>query len=163
MSLKNFFQSSFLPPHRRHKSKHLIILIVLGGLIVILSSILIGLALIESAELVGYEDISLLEGRTPLWTIEFLYSGSLSFVLELGVFVSIMRLEYLRSHIGEKRIADAAGTNGFSLGARYLKTALVSRAVFCLFSALVRHLEHHPSYVVRPMSICATPFFKGNH
>jgi hypothetical protein len=131
---------------------------------VILSSILIGLALIESAELVGYEDISLLEGRTPLWTIEFLSSGSLSFVLELGVFAAIMRLEYLRSHIGEKRIADVnAGTKSFSLNALYPKTALFYRAVFCLFSALVRHLEHHPSYVVRPISIYPTSFIKGNH
>jgi hypothetical protein len=93
-------------------------------------------ALVQLEELFDYEDLSLLGGDIVIWAILFLFSISLLVELELGVFTTVMRLEYLRGHIGEKHFASRAiRTNNLSLFERFLKTALFYRAVFSIFSA----------------------------
>jgi hypothetical protein len=93
-------------------------------------------ALVQLEELFDYEDISLMGGDVVIGIIISLYSRPRPLGLELGVFTTIMRLEYLRGHIGEKRLASwAVRTNNLSLFRQLLKTALFYSAVFSIFSA----------------------------
>jgi hypothetical protein len=108
------------------------------GVVFILLSILMSFALVQLEELFDYEDISLIGGDIVIWATISLFSRPLPLGLELGVFTTIMRLEYLRGHIGEKRFASwAIRTNNLSLFARFSKTTLFYSAVFFLFSVPV--------------------------
>jgi len=105
-------------------------------LVFILLFTLMSFALVQLEELFDYEDLSLVGGDLVSWTILSFSSKPLSLGLELGVFTTIMRLEYLRGHIGEKHFAShAVRTNNLSLFERLLKTALFYSAVFSIFSA----------------------------
>jgi len=95
------------------------------------------------------DDFSLLEGNTISWITRDLFFVSLSLGFELGVFATILRLEYLTSHIGEKRPADLIIKLTSSLiQARFAMTALLNSAVI-LFSGSFPHGVMRQTYVSR--------------
>ncbi|RPI95173.1 MAG: hypothetical protein EHM40_04150 [Chloroflexi bacterium] len=106
-------------------------------LVFILLFTLMSFALVEVEEVLEYDDIFLMGDVTASWPMEYPSPKSLPLGLELGVLMTIMRLEYLRSHIGEKRSASSVmnGSN-LSLFARFSKTALFYSAVFFVLLAL---------------------------
>jgi len=92
---------------------------------------------VEVEEVLEYDDIFLMGDVTASWPMEYPSPKSLLLGLELGVFVATMRLEYLKSHIGEKRSASPiVDVSNLSLFARFSKTALFYSAVFFVPSAL---------------------------
>jgi len=109
---------------------------MVGGLIFVLLFSAISFAVVQAEESFDYDDISLMGGDAVTQSLGYFALGSLLLGLELRVLVIIMRLEYLRGHIGEKRFASRAiRTNNLSLFERLLKTALFYSAVFSIFSA----------------------------
>ncbi len=75
-------------------------------------------------------------GETAVCALGYLLVASFSLGLELGVFTTAMRLEYLKGHIGEKRFAsEAINTNGPSLFARFSVTVLFYGTVFSISPA----------------------------
>jgi len=98
----------------------------------------ISFALAPAWEELDDDDFSFLDGNTVTCITMDLFFGSLLLGFELGVFATIMRLEYLTSHIGEKRPADLIIKLTSSLiRARFAMTALFTSAVilfFCFFS-----------------------------
>lgn len=106
-------------------------------------------------EILDYEDGSLLGDSIIIWTMEPLFSSSLLLGLELGVFLAIMRLEYLMSHIGEKRfVSQALNVNNSSLFARFSMTVLFYRTVFSIFSAPFVDVANRPTTAFRSVLIC---------
>jgi hypothetical protein len=104
------------------------------GVVFILLFTLMSFALIQMEESFDHDDISLMGGNTTTWSVRYLFSGSFLLGFELGVFATIMRLEYLTSHIGEKRSASwTMGVNNSSLFARFSVTVLFHRTVFSFF------------------------------
>jgi hypothetical protein len=122
---------------RLYENNNQITTLLIGGLVFILLFALMSFAIVQLEETFEHDDISPMGDLTGSWPMEYLSPKSLPLGLELGVFVTIMRLEYLRSHIGEKRSASPImnGSN-LSLFARFSKTALFYSAVFFILSAL---------------------------
>lgn len=111
--------------------------LVIWVLVFILLFTLMSFALVDGEEALEYDDIFLMGDVTASWPMEYPSPKSLLLGLELGVFAAIMRLEYLKSHIGEKRSASPVmDISNLSLFARFSKTALFYSAVFFVPSAL---------------------------
>jgi hypothetical protein len=108
--LKNLSFFERLPIYRSYKSSNRITLLATWGLVLILVFTIIGLMIVQADEPFDYDDVSLIGEDLSGWRLEYLFSLSFPVGLELGVFAAIMRLEYLKSHIGEKR-SDSKALN----------------------------------------------------
>ena len=112
-------------------------------------------ALVLSEESFDYEDDSLMGGNIVIRAMQYLFSFSFPVGLEKDVFLTVMRLEYLQSHIGEKRSASQAlHLNNSSLSSRFSKTALLYRVVFFLFIAVIQNYltKIFRSLLIHPVS-----------
>lgn len=117
MYLKNLSFFERLPNYRLYKGGNKITLLVTWGLVLILLFTVIGLMIAQADASFDDDDISLIGEDLSGWRLEHLFSLSFPLGLELGVFAAIMRLEYLKSHIGEKRSSSEA-MNAICLSAR---------------------------------------------
>ena len=83
--------------------------LILGVFILLLLLTLINFALASMGEQFEFDedDLGLLDLDTLQPILAHLYFAALILGFEPGVFPTILRLEYLRSHIGEKRPASA--------------------------------------------------------
>ena len=74
----------------------------------------------------GEDDSSFMEIGMIYRTARDFFSGASIVGFELGVFLAIVRLEYLRGHIGEKRLADRlVGPNIHLSCALFLRRLLI--------------------------------------
>ena len=116
----------------------------MGVFILVLMLTLVNLALVSFGELSDFDedDLGFLDLGTLKPILAHLYFGALVLGFELGVFPTTLRLEYLRSHIGEKRPASPiTQVNHSSFRVLFLWTALFSMPSFCLFYAEFRSLN----------------------
>lgn len=119
---------------KTHHNLNRLAVLIMGGLVLVLLLTLLGLAMAPLGEQLDNDDSSFLALVTTNGSIGRLFSVSMLLGLELGVFVTIMRLEYLQSHIGEKRPSNqTVKSNKFSFHGFFSLTALWYRAVFFLF------------------------------
>jgi hypothetical protein len=87
--------------------------------------------LIQTEDSFDYDDASLMGTSRAAWSIRYLFSALHLLGFELGVFAVVMLLEYLKSHIGEKRSAIPVNNiNNVSLLTRSFVTVLFYRTVF---------------------------------
>jgi hypothetical protein len=93
-----------LSARKSHNNNRTTILII-GVVLLILLLTLMSFALSSSGEQFD-DDLPFFEIGTITWFESQLFLGPLLLGFELGVTLTIMRLEYLNSHIGEKRPSD---------------------------------------------------------
>ena len=89
--------------HRRHKQ---IVILSIEGLLLILLFIMMMFAMAPFNEQFGEDDIPFLEIALICKMAWDLFSVTSIVGFELGGFLAVVRVEYLRGHIGEKRFAD---------------------------------------------------------
>jgi len=108
--------------------------LIVVGMVLILLFAQMSFAFLQSSELLDYDDLSATEGSPATWPMGYLFPGSLVIGLGLGIYAAVMRLELLKSHIGEKRSAGPfVSGNHSSLFARFSVTVLSYRTVFSFF------------------------------
>jgi hypothetical protein len=113
-------------------------MLLLWGMVFVLLLTLVGFAFLQAEGLSDYDDLSIIDGDALIRGMESVFLASLSVSFALAVFANVLRLEYLKGHIGEKR-PDSGMINNISLFARFLKTALFPSGVFLL--SLARFLS----------------------
>ncbi|HEY9528138.1 MAG TPA: hypothetical protein VIR02_13680 [Anaerolineales bacterium] len=85
------------------KNNSQITILLIGGVILVLLFTLLVLALPALVETIEENSTLFLEMDISAWFTEASVAASLHLGLEMAVFFLIMRLEYLKGHIGEKR------------------------------------------------------------
>ena len=108
--------------------------LILGGVILVLLFTLLILALPPLVETLEENSTSFLEMEPLAWFTEASIAVSLHLGLEMAVFLLIIRLEYLKGHIGEKRFDDSRTPfNNLASQVRFFMATLFYRvAVFIL-------------------------------
>lgn len=102
------------------------------GLIFILLLTLIGFTSVQLPEQFGPDDLGIFKSHTAVQLLPCLLMGESLLSFLYGIFVSILVLELLQSHIGEKRFSDIITEFNNLVDVHYSPTAL-SRAVFFAF------------------------------
>jgi len=116
--------------------------------LLILLLTLMSFVLVISGEQLDDDDLPFFEiGNIP-WFEGYLFPGSLLLGFEMGVTITIMRLEYLNSRIGEKRPSDRRVT--FPMASRLFRTTQspLGSVVF-LFLLFARAVNSPGSVFVR--------------
>ena len=81
-------------------------ILIIGGVLLILLLTLLSFAMDFSGSQFDNDDPSFFEIGTIPWFAGYLFLGSLLLGFEREVYITILRLEYMNSHIGEKRPSD---------------------------------------------------------
>jgi len=131
LSHLNLCFSERLSSTKVHLTSDRMNMLLLWGMVFVLLLILVGIAFLQAEGLSDYDDLSIIHGDARIREMESVFFASLSVSFALAVFANVLRLEYLKSHIGEKR-PDSRMINDISLFARFLKTALLYSVVFLL-------------------------------
>lgn len=131
MFLVNLFFLKHPSSSHSHRRYNQIAILIIGDILLVLLVVLMTVAITPIDEQFGEEDIPFLEiGRMA----RDFFSDASILVFELVGFLAVVRVEYLRGHIGEKRFADRiVRTNSLFILRAFFKTAPY-RAVFSVFS-----------------------------
>jgi len=118
------------------QNSNAITVLILGGFILVLLLTLMNFALVAFGEQFDpdQDDFDLIELGIIKSILVYFFFTALVLGIELSVFPMSLRLEYLRSHIGEKRPASAI-VNNSSFRVLFSRTALFVMPSFCLFCA----------------------------
>ena len=109
-------------------------ILIIGGVVLVLLFTLLTLALPALEETFPEDHTSFLEMGIFPWFTGHSVAASLHGGLELLVLNMIMRLEYLRGHIGEKRFVHSrAQFKASAFQVQFCVAALFYRAVFLFF------------------------------
>jgi hypothetical protein len=95
-------------------------ILITGAVLLFVLLALISFALAISGDQFDDDDLPFFEGGNIPWFAAYLFPGSLLLGFDMGVTITIMRLEYLNSHIGEKRPSDRRVT--FATASRLFRT-----------------------------------------
>jgi hypothetical protein len=116
-------------------------ILITGAVLLFVLLALISFALaISGDQFDDNDDLPVFEIGTMPWFAGYLFSGSLLLGSEMGVTIAIMRLEYLHSHIGEKRPSDRGAT--FDRASRLFRTTrFLFRSVVFFVSSVCLHGE----------------------
>lgn len=104
---------------RKSHNKRTTILII-GGVLLILLLTLMSFALDSSGSQFDNDDQSFFDIGTIAWFAGYLFLGSLLLGFQREVYITIMRLEYMNSHIGEKR--PSGRKSQFDIHSRLFRT-----------------------------------------
>ena len=109
--------------------------LILGGVILVLLFTLLILALPPLVETLEENSTSFLEMEPLAWFTEASIAVSFHLGLEMAVFLLIIRLEYLKGHIGEKRFDDSRiPFNNLASQVRFFTATLLYRVAVCILS-----------------------------
>ena len=143
-----------------HHSNNLATVLIIGGMVLILFLTIASFALTSSGEQFDDDDAPFFEIGSFSGFHNDLYFGSLQVGLELGILFVLLRLEFLKSHIGEKRPSPAARSIEIAPSSCLMKTALarLCSVVFLIPSAPLLASVGNPSLVfVRGRSTRSRP------
>ena len=129
IAIAGFFEQSF--SKESHKRNNRIIVLMLGGMVFILLLVLVSFTLGFPSEQLDPDDFPFLQIDGTAWMTVLADIGSLTLGSALSVLILLLRLEYLMSHMGEKRPSrQTASLNKIVVNARFAPTALFHSAVF---------------------------------
>ena len=111
-------------------------ILLIGAVLLILLLTLLSFVLAASGDQVENDDLPFFEIGTVPWFAGYLFSGYLLLGFEMGVTITIMRLEYLNSRIGEKRPSDRRVT--FAMASRLFRTTRSPLGSVVFFISSVR-------------------------
>jgi len=132
--LKKLFFFERLPLSKSHQINKRIILLILLGMLFVLTLTLWSFTFVEFE----YDDLPSIEGSAITGIKVFFAPESFLSGFRLAVFAAILLVEYLRSHIGEKRFSDGAAALGHPFSTvSFLTTAPVEPSF--VFIAAKRH------------------------
>lgn len=122
--------------------------LILGVVIVVLLFTLVSFSLASPPDSADNHDLPLAELSAIKWLIVFVFIGLMPLGAVMDILVKTLRLEFVRSHIGEKRPASVTiELNQFLSSARLAVTVLTYSAVIFVASAL-RFLAGSSSFLV---------------
>lgn len=136
------------PEKPSNQHSNFIAALILGGMVFILLFTLASFAVVSSADLPDGDDLPFLEignfGHVPGYG----FVSLLSIGVALGVFLTIMRFEYMKGHIGEKLPSPSMLPVRVVFVPELISvTALFYCAVTFLFSARTRKHASRPGFV----------------
>jgi len=135
---------------RSHNTNNRITLLIIGAVLLILLLTLMSFVLASSADQFDNDDLPFFEIGTISWFAGYAFSGSLVLGIEMGVIITIMRLEYLNSRIGEKRPSDRRVT--FAMASRLFRTTRSPLGSVVFFISSVRPWGEQSEFRLRPGS-----------
>ena len=135
MFLVNLFFLKHPSSSHSHRRYNQIAILIIGDILLVLLFVLMTVAITPIDEQFGEEDIPFLEIAMIGRMARDFFSDASILVFELVGFLAVVRVEYLRGHIGEKRFADGiVRPNSLFIFARFLRRFLIGPSFLCFLS-----------------------------